>query len=205
MILPGHEPASDEWRDQLVLLPQGGGPELPRREFLGLTGRLVIAATGLSFVASTRPAVGARQAPGNGCGPGWPQVINTCDPTSGPNTCSTLNPHSCDGQGAKNVCVGARWMNTCQGTGANTCKNGAQNICQQGAAETNRCIGAVQPAANRCQGSAADAPANECHDVVGANFCDPYESGNKCDPPESANWCEQTPQGSAHGEDQPTG
>jgi hypothetical protein len=175
------------------------GRLLPRREFLGLTGHVLVTATGFTLIASSQDAFAA--APGTRCGPGAATTTNTCSPATKRNKCDTFHPHSCDGQNAKNVCAGARWFNRCEGNGANTCKDGGQNICQQGPAETNECRGGahIGAAPNRCEGNVGG-PANECHDARHANTCDPAETGNKCTPTSGCNWCEETPQGSAHTE-----
>ena len=169
---------------------------MPRREFLGLTGRIIVTATGVTLVASSERAFGGAAA--TGCGAGWPTQINTCN-ASNPNNCSVTDPHVCTGPNAKNNCAGMQWANRCVGNGANTCKSGAQNICQ-GPAETNECRGASHPGgANRCNGTTGG-PANECHGGKHANKCDPAFSGNKCtggSPGSPSNQCYGNPMGSA--------
>ena len=127
------------------------GERLERREFLGWTGRVVLAATGVLVIAPARRASA-------GDPPRCPVTLicmgpanaNPCPPvgSSAPNICTGTLPNG--GNRCHTVTQGSGASNACTGAGANTCQS--ENKCHS-------------------DGAGAGAAANTCSSVAVAHTC----------------------------------
>lgn len=161
-------------------------PSVSRREFFGLVVRPAI--VGTAFVAVlgrlNAPALAGVMTP-------CPGASNTCNSTTGANSCTTATPNTC----APNTCAGV--TNECVGPGANACASssgspgntcgdpsvGGQNTCS-GTSPSNECAGnSAGGTGNSCGVTGKTSGSNACSDNISANVCSTSAgaaAGNNC-------------------------
>lgn len=128
-----------------------------RREFLAMTGKMIVGAGGLTvFVSNQNAMAGAIESCYSG------ESSHCTIGTGTVNRCSRANPNVCTGS---NNCEGTRY-NSCIGAGSNTCEGGGINRCV-GVAQSNYCAQGVA-ASNNCTNGGMS---NHCTGVAGANTC----------------------------------